>query len=155
MSNSQLNILKSGIKNGTYMTFENSSNLAGDSNDENNFPHKLLLTNTQVSKLRKAFSNGLSANTKSSKTQIHKIGQSGGFRGRLLGPVPKTELPLIGNILEPLAIGFLIPLGLTAAAAATTTYAAIHKSMFGSGTSTLRIHLRFITKGFFANVMFL
>ena len=82
MSNSQLNILKSGIKNGTYMTFENSSNLAGDSNDENNFPHKLLLTNTQVSKLRKAFSNGLSANTKSSKTQLHKIGQSGGFRGR-------------------------------------------------------------------------
>ena len=48
-------------------------------NDENNFPHKLLLTNTQVSKLRKAFANGSSANATLSKTQLHKIGQSGGF----------------------------------------------------------------------------
>ena len=51
-----------------------SSNIAGDSNDENNFPHKLLLTNTQVSKLRKAFRNDLSANIKLSKGQLHKIG---------------------------------------------------------------------------------
>ena len=40
---------------------------------ENNFPHKLLLTNTQVSKLRKAFANNSSANIKLSKTQLHKI----------------------------------------------------------------------------------
>ena len=61
--NSQLNKLKSGIKksaikNGIEVTFEFSSNVVSDSNDENDFPHKLLLTNTQVSKLRKAFANG-------------------------------------------------------------------------------------------------
>ena len=38
-----------------------SSNVVGNSNDENNFPHKLLLTNTQVSKLRTAFANNSSA----------------------------------------------------------------------------------------------
>ena len=43
------------------------------------FRHKLLLTNTQVSKLRKAFANNPSANIKLSKTQLHKVGQSGGF----------------------------------------------------------------------------
>ena len=48
MSNSQLNKLKSGIKNGTEVTLKLLSNAVGDSNDENNFPHKLLLTNTQV-----------------------------------------------------------------------------------------------------------
>ena len=55
LSNSQLDKLKSAIKNGTGVTFDLSSNIIGDSNDENNFPHKLLLTNTQVSKLRKSF----------------------------------------------------------------------------------------------------
>ena len=56
LSHSQPNKLKSGIKNGTKVTLKISSNVVGDSNDENNFPHKLLLTNTQVSKLRKASS---------------------------------------------------------------------------------------------------
>ena len=70
LSNSQFNKLKSGIKNGTEVTLKISSNVAGDSNDGNNFPHKLLLTNTQVSKLRKAFANNSSANIKSSKTQL-------------------------------------------------------------------------------------
>ena len=55
-----------------------------DSNDENNFLHKLLLTSTQVSKFRKAFANGSSANIKLSRTQLHKIGQSGEFFGRFL-----------------------------------------------------------------------
>ena len=54
MSNSQLDKLKSGIKNGTEVTFKIASNVVGDSNNKNNFPHELLLTNTQVSKLRKA-----------------------------------------------------------------------------------------------------
>ena len=72
LSNSQLNKLKSGIKNGTEATLKISSNVFGDSNDENNFPHKLLLTNTQVSKLHKGFGNSSSANIKSSKTQLHK-----------------------------------------------------------------------------------
>ena len=62
--NSQLNKLKSGIKNDTEVTLKLSSNVAGDSNDENNFSHKLSLTNTQVSKLRKAFANNSSANIK-------------------------------------------------------------------------------------------
>ena len=66
LSNSQLNKLKSGIKNGTEVTLKLLSNIVGDSNDENNFPHKLLLT--QVSKLCKAFANGSSANMKLSKT---------------------------------------------------------------------------------------
>ena len=57
LSNSQLDKLKSGIKNNTEATLKNSPNVIGDSNDENNFLHKLLLTNTQVSKLGKAFSN--------------------------------------------------------------------------------------------------
>ena len=74
------------------------------------------MTNTQVSKLRKAFSNNSSANIKLSKTQLHKIGQSWGFFDRLLGPLLKTGLPLMGNILKPLAERVLIPLGLTAAA---------------------------------------
>ena len=51
LSNLQLNNLKSQIKDGTEVTLKISSNVAGDSNDENNFPHQLLLTNTQVSKL--------------------------------------------------------------------------------------------------------
>ena len=64
LSNSQRNKLKSGIKDGTEVTLKILSNIAGDSNDENNFPHKLLLTNTEVSKPRKAFANGSSANIK-------------------------------------------------------------------------------------------
>ena len=46
LSNSQLNKLRSGIKKGTGVILKLSSNVVGDSNDENNFPHKLLLTNT-------------------------------------------------------------------------------------------------------------
>ena len=97
----------------------------------------MLLTNTQVSKLCKGFANGSSANKKLSKTQLHEIGQSGGFLGRLLGPLLKTGLPLIGNVLKPLAKSVLIPLGLTAAASATD--AAIHNKMFGFGKTALII----------------
>ena len=71
LSNSQLNELKSGIKNGTVVTLIISSNVACDSNDENNFPHKLLLTNKQSLRLRKVFTNGSSANIKLLKTQLH------------------------------------------------------------------------------------
>ena len=69
------------MKNGTVVTSNISSNLIGNSNDETNFPHKLLLTDTQVSKIRKAFKNGSSANIKFSKTQLPKMIQS----GRILG----------------------------------------------------------------------
>ena len=56
LCNSQLNKLKFAVKNGTGLTLNLLSNIIGDFNDENNFPHKLLLTNTKVSRLRKAFS---------------------------------------------------------------------------------------------------
>ena len=49
LSNSQLNILKSGIKNGTEVTIKLSSNAVGDSNDETNFPHKMLFINWYTS----------------------------------------------------------------------------------------------------------
>ena len=64
----QLNKFKSGIKNGTEVTLKIYSNVFGESNDENNFPHKLLLSNTQVSKLGKTFANNSSANIKLSKS---------------------------------------------------------------------------------------
>ena len=75
MFNSQLNNLKSELKNATEVTLKLSLKVVGDSNDENNFLHKLLSTNTQVSKLRKASANNSSANLKLSKTQLHMIGQ--------------------------------------------------------------------------------
>ena len=61
--------------------------MIGNSDDEVNCPHKLLLTNRQVAHLRKAFSNNSSTNIKLSKTQLSKMIQPGGFLGRLLGPL--------------------------------------------------------------------
>ena len=102
LSNSELNKLKSGIKNGTEVTLKLSLNVVGDSSDKNIFLHKLLLLNTQVSKLRKTFANTYSANIKLSKTQLHKIGQSGVFLGRLLEALLKSGLPMMKNLLKPL-----------------------------------------------------
>ena len=76
MSNLQLNTLKSGIKDGTEILLKIRSNVIGDSNDENNLPHKL----PQVSKPGKDFSNSPSANIKLSNIKLHKIGQSGGLQ---------------------------------------------------------------------------
>ena len=106
--------LKSAIKNETEVVLRLSSTMIGDFGTS--FSHKLLLTNRQVANLRKAFANYLSANIKLSKTQLSKMIQSGGFLGKLLGPLLKTGLPLIKNVIKPLAKSFLIPLGLTAAA---------------------------------------
>ena len=125
MSNSQLNKSKSGIKNGTEVTLKIVSNVAGDSNYKNNFPHILLLTNKQVSRLRKPFANDSSADIKLSKTQLPKTGQSGEFLSSLFGPLLKSGLPLIGNVLKPLAKSVLMPLALTVEASATDT--AVHK----------------------------
>ena len=129
LSKSQLNKLKSAIKNETEVVLRLSSNMIGD--NETNFPHKLLLTNRQVANLRKAFVNYLSTNIKLSKTQISKMIQSGEFLGRLLGPLLKTGLPLIKNVIKPLAKSVLIPLGLTAAALAAD--AGIYKKILGLG----------------------
>ena len=60
----------------------------------------------------------LSTDMKLSKTQIYKMIQSGGFLGRLLGPLLKTGLPLMKHMIKPLAKSVLIPLGLTAAESA-------------------------------------
>ena len=76
--------------------------MVGESNDQTNFPHKLLLTNTQVSRIRIAFVNGSSTNIKLSKTQLCKMVQLGGFPSRLLGPLLKTSFPLMRNVLKPL-----------------------------------------------------
>ena len=83
--NSQLNKLKSTIKNETEKVLRLSSNMVGNSDDETNFPHNLLSTNRQVASLRKAFANYLSTDIKLSKTQLSKMMQSEGILGRLLG----------------------------------------------------------------------
>ena len=135
LSNSQLNQFKSAIKNETEVVLRLSSDMI--SNNKTNFPHQLLLTNREVANIRKAFANNSSIDIKLSKTQLSKMIQSGGFLGRLLGPLLKTGLPLIKNVMKPLAKSVLIPLGLTAAASAAD--AGIHVKRLGSGNTTLII----------------
>ena len=89
LSSSQLNKLKYAIKNRTEVTLNLSSNLVGDSNDESNFPHKLLLTNTQVSKIRKAFANCSSTNIEFSKIQLLKVQSRGFALYEITGPLLK------------------------------------------------------------------
>ena len=125
LSNSQLNKLKSAIKNETDVVLRLSSNTIGNSGYSTNFPHELLLTNRQVSSLRKAFAKNTSTDIKLSKIQLSKMIQSGGILGKLLGPLLRTGLPLIKSVIKALAKIVLILLGLTAAASATD--AGIHK----------------------------
>ena len=80
LSNSQFNKLTSAIKNESEVVLRLSSNMIGD--NETNF-------------LRKAFANYLSTDIK-----------SGGFLCRLLGPLLKTALPSIKNVIRPLTKGF-------------------------------------------------
>ena len=95
LSNSQLNKLKAAIKNENDVVIRLSPNMIGDSNDKTNFSHELLLTDRQVSSVLKAFSNNSSIDIKFAKTQLSKMIQSGGFLGKLLGPLLKTGSPLI------------------------------------------------------------
>ena len=67
LSISQLNKSKSGMKNGAEVISNLSSSVVGDSNDENNFLHKLLFTNTQVLRRYKVFAKNSSGNMKLSK----------------------------------------------------------------------------------------
>ena len=109
--------------------------MIGNSDDETNFPHKLLVTNRQVANLRKAFANYLSTDIKLSKTQLSRMIQ---FLGRFLGLLLKTGLPLMKSVIQSLAKSILIPLGLTAAASAAD--AGIHKKkILGSGHNTTLI----------------
>ena len=117
LSNSQLNKLKSAIKDEANVVLRLSSNMIDNSDDNTNFPHELLLTNRQVANLRKAFAKNTSTDIMLSITQLKKI-QSGGYLGRLLGPLLKSGLPLMKSVIKPLAKVVLVPLGLTAAASA-------------------------------------
>ena len=73
LSNSQLNKLKSAIKNQTDIVIRLSPNMIGDSNDKTNFPHELLLRGRQVLSIRKAFASNSSVDIKFSKTQLSKM----------------------------------------------------------------------------------
>ena len=110
--------------------------------DGNDLPHELLLTPSQktkprnafsATKLRNAFNNNMSPDLKLSKAQISKIFQSGGILGSLLskpaGPLMKVAIPLAKNVLAPLRI----------TAAASATDARIQKKIHGLGTTTLII----------------
>ena len=101
--------------------------------DEDDLPHELLLTTRQKAKLRNAFNNNMSTDSKLSEAKISKIIQSGRFLGLLLSK-------LAGQLMEIailLAKNVLAPLGITAAASAID--AGIRKKMHGSGTATLII----------------
>ena len=128
LSNWQLNKLKSAIKNATGVILRLSSNMIGNSDDEANFPHKLLLTNRQIANLRKAFANHTSTDIKLSKAQLTKM-QKGGFL-KFLAPLLKSGLPFLKSVIKPLGM-----FGLTAAAPATDV--AINKKILGCGTTTL------------------
>ena len=106
--------------------------MIGHSEDETNFPYKLLLTNRQVANLRKTFASQRSSDIKLSKTQLSKWIQSGGFLDRHLGPLLRTGLPIIKSVIKPLAKSVLVLLGLTAASSAAD--AGIHKKILGSVT---------------------
>ena len=137
LSNSQLNKLKSAIKTKIEVVLRLSSNMIGSSDDETNFAHKLLLSNRQVANLHKVFENSSWNDIKLSKTQLFKMIQSEGFLGILPGPLLKTGLPLMKNVIKPSAKSALIPLGLTTAA--STADAGIHKKILGPGAATLII----------------
>ena len=130
LSNSQLNKLKSSIKNESDVVLRISSNMVSNSNDNTNFPLELLLTNRQIANIRKAFANHSSIDIKLSKTQLSKMIQSGGFLGNLLGklagPLMKVAMPLAKNVLAPLGIS----------AAMSAIDGSIKKKMLGSRTTT-------------------
>ena len=131
LSNSQLNKLKLAIKNEIEVISRLSSNMIGTSDDETNFPDKLLLINRQGANLLKAFTNNLSDNFKLSKTQLSEITQSGWFCDKLHGPLLKKTCHQWKTCLDhylKLAISYfqvLISLGLTAVASETD--AGLHK----------------------------
>ena len=131
LSNSQLNKLKSSIKNETDVVLRISSNMVGNSNDNTNFPHELLLTNRQVANIRKAFAKNTSIDIKLSKTQLSKMIQSRGFFGNLLdklaGPLMKVAMPLAKNVLAPLGLS----------ATMSSIDGSIKKMMLGSGLTII------------------
>ena len=128
LSNLQVSKLKTAVKYNEGTTLRMKAKMF----NSDNLPRELLLTTRQTTKLRNAIENNMSADIKLSKAQILKIIQSGGFLGRLLGPLLKTGLPLLKSVRKPLGL-----LGLTAASSAVD--AGVQKKICGSGTTTLII----------------
>ena len=128
LSDTQLTKLKTVVENKTGATIRMNFKMFSG----NDLPHDLLLTTRQKTKLINSFNNNMSTDLKLSKAQISEISQSGGFLGRLHSPLLKTGLPLIKNVIKPLAKSVLVPLGLTAAASAAD--AGIYKKILASGT---------------------
>ena len=131
LSNSQLKKLEDAVSNNTGTNLRINLKMFNGAN----LPHELLLTTIQKTKIRNAFNNNMSTDLKLSKAQINKIIQSGGFLGKLLGPLLKTGLPLIKNAIKLLAKSVLMPLGLTAAASAADI-GIQKKKILGSGNTT-------------------
>ena len=128
LSDSQVNKLKSAVKNKQGTTSRMNARIVNG----NNLPHELFLTQRQKTKLRNNIENNLQAGIKLSKARISKIMQSGEFLGKLLGPLSKTGLPLLKSVIKSLSL-----LGLTAANSAID--AGVLKKLYGCGTTTLTI----------------
>ena len=128
LSNLQLNKLKSTVKNQQGTTLRMNARMFNG----NNLPHELLLTTRHTTELRNAIENNLQTGIKLSKAQISKIIQSGGFLGKILGPLLKTGLPLLKSVVKPFGL-----FGLTAASSAID--AGVQKKIYGSGKTTLVI----------------
>ena len=107
LSDSQLNKLKSAVKSQTGVTLKMNIKMFYGSN----LPHEFLLAKRQNTKLRNAFKSNMSTDIKLSKIQISKIIQSEGFLGSLLGEIitalMRVVVPLVKNILAPLAYSSL------------------------------------------------
>ena len=91
LSNSQLNKLKSAVKSKRGTTLRMNARMFNG----NNLSHELLLTTKQTTKLRNNIENNMSTDIKLSKAQLSKIILSGGFLGKILGPLLKTGSPLL------------------------------------------------------------
>ena len=128
LSNSQLNKFKSAVKSNEGTTLRMNPIIF----NLDHFPHELLLTTGQTTKLRNATEKNMSTDIKLSKAQISKIIQSGGFLGKLLGPLLKTGLPLLKSVIRPLGL-------LVLTAASSEIDAGVQKKICGSGTTTLVI----------------
>ena len=128
LSNSQLNKLKSAAKNKQGTTLRMNARMFSSQD----LPHKLFLTQRQITKLRNNIDNNLQTDIKLSKAQISKIIQSGGLSGKLFGPLLNNGLPLLKSVIKPLGL-----LGLTAASSAID--AGVQKKVCDSGTTTLVI----------------
>ena len=99
LSDSQIKKLKDAVSNNTGTTLRISLKMFNG----NNLLHESLLATRQKTKMRNIFNNNRSTDLKRSKAQINKIIQSGRFLSKLLGPLLKTGLPLIKNVIKPLA----------------------------------------------------